>query len=397
MPPRPDEPTLKQRLTSTRSSEDRFQLFVSTVKDYAIVIVGETGMIEIWNIGAEHLTGFTSADVLNKHISILYGGKSADALSSASHVLEEVRKLGRLQQEGWRVRKDGSSFWADTVTIALHDELGNIRGFAEITRDLTERRRYEHDLLTLNATLEKQVEDRTAELKHMNNELEAFSYSVSHDLRAPLRAIDGFAQALMEDYGPNLAPDLKNYLDRICHNATKMGGLIDDLLAFSRIGRMNLSYAAVDMRQLFELVFAEVKSSEPDRDIELKLDDLPAAEVDYNLIKHVITNLLSNSVKFTRTRAKAIIEVDAKRDEKAYTFSVKDNGVGFDMRFASKLFAPFQRLHRTNEFEGSGIGLALCQRIIIKHKGTIKINSHPKEGTIVTCTLPLRQGDYLHG
>jgi two-component system sensor kinase len=228
-------------------------------------------------------------------------------------------------------------------------------------------------------------------LETVNKELEAFSYSVSHDLRAPLRAISGFADAVMEDCGPMLDSEGKRYLGLIQENAHKMGQLIDDLLAFSRLSRQQMTDNWIDMGALAATVFEEFAASAPGRDIKFTINAIPPARGDVTLVRQVLVNLVANAVKFTKTRARAIIELGYLPDEKGRVYYLKDNGVGFEMRYVDKLFGVFQRLHDATEFEGTGVGLALVQRIIARHGGTVWAEGAVDQGATFYFMLPQRE------
>lgn len=263
---------------------------------------------------------------------------------------------------------------ADQLVLAVH----NARLYGEVQRYAAE--------------LEQRVAQRTAELEAANRELEAFSYSVSHDLRAPLRAIAGFAAILVEDHAAAMSPTAARYATLVQNAADKMARLIDDLLEFSRFGRQALSTREVDIARMFQEVGAEVQASYPGRNIQLTVGDLPPCRADPSLLRQVITNLLSNAFKYTGPRDPAIIEVSAtpSREGAPVIYRVKDNGVGFDMAYASKLFGVFQRLHRSEEFEGTGVGLAIVQRIIHRHGGQISAESAVNQGTTFSFTLAER-------
>jgi light-regulated signal transduction histidine kinase (bacteriophytochrome) len=242
------------------------------------------------------------------------------------------------------------------------------------------------EVQALNAELEDRVARRTAELAAANQELEAFAYSVSHDLRAPLRHIDAYARILEDEMQKNPAA-ARQSISRIRLGSQNMGRLVDDLLKLSRIGRVELRPAAVRLNTLVEEVLAELKPEQANRDIEWRIAELPSATVDPGLIKQVFANLISNAVKFTRPRARAVIEIGAEPLDGATAIFVRDNGVGFDMKFAHKLFGVFQRLHRAEDFEGSGVGLHTVQRIVQLHGGSIRANAELDKGATFTFTL----------
>jgi two-component system sensor kinase len=228
----------------------------------------------------------------------------------------------------------------------------------------------------------------TQQLSDANKELESFSYSVSHDLRAPLRAIDGFSQMLVEDYGNKLDEDGQHQLDVIQSSARDMGHLIDDLLAFSRLGRKEIKTSEIDMGILVEEVFEQIQVGETDRTARLNIDSLPPSKGDRSLIREVYVNLLTNAIKFAKSGETPVIEISGTVNGDENFYSVKDNGVGFDMKYADKLFQVFQRLHSAEEYEGTGIGLALIQRIIHRHGGRVWAEGKVDEGATFYFSLP---------
>jgi PAS domain S-box-containing protein len=377
-----DRTDQKQPKIATSGFEDRFALFVDAVKDCAIIMLDQHGTIAVWNRGAEHLIGYSAGEALGRHYSMMY--QSDDF--AVHGLLQRSREHGRTEVEGWRQRKDQTLFWAHTLMTPVY-ERDELIGYSEITRDLTERRKLEQQLRELNQNLERLVHERTAALEAANKELEAFSYSVSHDLRAPLRSIDGFVRVLMEDYAPELEPEIVRNLQIISRNAVRMGELIDDLLAFSRLSRLPLTTSEVDMHKLAQSCVDSARSQQaPERDIQVSILPMPDAVVDRAMMQQVLLNLVSNAMKFTSKRDCAEIEIGSVKKEGVPVYYVKDNGAGFDMKYADKLFSPFQRLHKSSEYPGTGIGLALVHRILSRHNGSVWIDSSPALGTTVFFT-----------
>jgi light-regulated signal transduction histidine kinase (bacteriophytochrome) len=231
--------------------------------------------------------------------------------------------------------------------------------------------------------------ERTAELKSANRELEAFSYSVSHDLRGPLRTIDGYSSILLDDYQGQLPAEARFLLDQIGASARRMGQLIGDLLALSQVGRQPLAPSDINVQSMVDGIIAELGQQEPQREVKWVVSTLLPCRGEPSLIRQVFVNLLGNALKFTRDRKPAVIEITSQAQNGQVQYGVRDNGAGFDMQFAKKLFAPFERLHKAGEFEGSGIGLSIVQRILQRHGGNISAESVPNRGATFSFTLPV--------
>jgi PAS domain S-box-containing protein len=351
-----------------RAGEERFRLLVSGVKDYAILMLDSEGRVASWNAGAERIKGYSADEILGKHFSVFYPQEEVER-GKPQFELKVAEEQGRIEDEGWRVRKEGSRFWANVVITALRDEKARLRGFAKVTRDMTERRRAEED-----------IETRNAQLEAANKELQAFSYSVSHDLRAPLRAIDGFSLALLEDYETKLDAEGKTHLQRIRAATERMAQLIDGMLNLARISRAGLVRESIDLSPLAHEIAAELLSSQPQRKASIVIPPNVPVIGDRLLLRVVLENLLSNAWKFTYGQPITHIELGIQADGKETIHFVRDNGAGFDMQYADKLFGVFQRLHRESEFPGTGVGLATAQRIIHRHGGRIWAEAAPGAG-----------------
>ena len=368
-------------------SEELFRLMVEAVRDYAIFALDTEGHVMSWNPGAERIKGYRAEDIIGSHFSRFYTDEDLQS-GKPEMELKVAVKVGKYEEEGWRVRKDGSLFWANVLITAIRDPSGTLRGFAKVTRDLTERRAAENRVLRLNAELEQKVKERTAQLEAANKELEAFSYSVSHDLRAPLRGIDGFSQALLEDYADRLEPQGQDYLLRIRAATQRMARLIDDLLNLSRITRSELRREQIDLSAMARSIADQLRKTAPERQVKFNIADGLKAEGDPHLLRIALENLLGNAWKFTGKVADAEIELGlAPSSKDRQTYFVRDNGAGFDMTYAGKLFGAFQRLHDAREFEGTGIGLATVQRIIRRHGGRVWAEAEPGRGATFYFTL----------
>jgi PAS domain S-box-containing protein len=308
--------------------------------------------------------------------------------ADVQRLLDNVAQVSQgLDEAGvWRHRRrDGSIIEVEITSHTL--ELGGRPAELVLAHDITARRQAEAAMRQLNATLEQRVEQRTAQLEAVNRELEAFCYSVSHDLRAPLRAIDGFSAILLESYSPQFDAEGQRICRTIVENSRKMAQLIDHLLALSRFGRVSLEPTSVDMRTLAQEVFTDLTVGQDASAIQFRLGELPPAQGDPMLLRQVWSNLLGNALKFSALREHPCIEVEGRLDQGEVRYAVRDNGAGFDMRYSDKLFGVFQRLHSVREFPGSGVGLAIVERIVQRHGGAVWAEGTPGVGAVFYFTL----------
>ena len=302
-----------------------------------------------------------------------------------AHVAESARDLTLFRHE-WRVNVPGiGELWLEAHSMPVREADGSTTWHGTVS-DISARRRNEAEIRELNANLERRVVERTQELELANRELEAFSYSVSHDLREPLRAVNGFSQALLDDFGSHLPDEGQRFVDNIRKGALRMGRLIDDLLAFSRLGRQPIRRRAVDVKRLVEECVNLVKPAGSKATV--SVGELADCDADPGLLQQVFTNLLSNAFKYSHKRETPVVSIDSRRDESGrVVYLVRDNGTGFDMKYADKLFQVFQRLHAPAEFEGTGVGLAVVHRIVVRHGGRIWAESAPEQGATFFFTL----------
>jgi PAS domain S-box-containing protein len=355
--------------------------------DDAVIGLDLNDIITSWNHGAELIFGYGAVEMLGTSLlRVIPAELHAQELEIAS-MIRRGAPVRHFESE--HLIMGGRRITVSVTASPIKDRDGYVVGSSRVTRDITERKQAQIEILRLNAALEDRVKERTAELEASNHELESFSYSVSHDLRSPLRAIDGFSRIIEEDYAPKLDEEGRRVIGVIRGEAKRMGRLIDDLLAFSRLGRQKVEPTTIDMGTMARQVFDELIAQEPQRRIHLKLHSIPAAFGTEAMIRQLWTNLIGNAVKFTGKCRSAEIEIGVKSGEAGeQVYFIKDNGAGFDMRYADKLFGVFQRLHSSEEFPGTGVGLALVQRIIHRHGGRVWGEGEVEKGATFYFTIP---------
>ncbi|HEX2056070.1 MAG TPA: PAS domain S-box protein, partial [Nitrospiraceae bacterium] len=372
---------IDEQLRMMLEAQARLAAIVETSDD-AIVSKSLDGIVATWNRSAEVMFGYRADEIVGTSILRII---PPDRAHEEAHILQRIKRGERIEHfETIRRRKDGTEFPVSLTISPIKDVRGNLIGASKIARDITDKKWAEETLRRQTSQLQEQAANlsaanerlvkQSAALEAANKELEGFSYSVSHDLRAPIRTIHSFVRIIEEDHSGRLDPELARCLGIIAKAAKQAGELIDDLLEFSRLGRQALQQGQVDMVGLVREVLDELRKEDGAPGVTATVADLPACFGDRRLLKLAWMNLLSNALKYSRYREHPTIEVGwraSEKPEELCIYYVKDNGVGFDMRYAHKLFGVFQRLHGKEEFEGTGVGLAIVQRIIHRHGGQV--------------------------
>jgi PAS domain S-box-containing protein len=383
-----------EELSISRQALETQTLMLQSVLDSmseGLVVTDQNGKFIIWNPAAQRIVGLGAADVPSEQWTAHYGLFLPDTVTSFPP--EQNPLLRAIQGEACSVEmyvrnpELDEGAWIETSAGPLRDKRGVLRGGVAAFRDITQRKKDEQEIRKLNDELERRVIERTAQLEAANKELEAFSYSVSHDLRAPLRHIGGFSKMLVEEFGSTLDPAAQHYLDRIQSGTQKMGLLVDELLGLAQVGRHAINRQPTNLNSMVAEVIAMLQPEIEGRQVEWRFADLPVVECDAVLVKQVYQNLLTNALKFTRSRNPAVIEISGQESDGQIVFTVRDNGIGFNMKYVDKLFGVFQRLHRAEEFEGTGIGLATVQRIVQKHGGRVWVEAEVDKGATFYFTL----------
>ncbi len=388
------EIVLANDITERKRNEEMVVRLAGIVESSEDAIFSKTldGVITSWNKGAERLYGYSAAEIMGHSVTVLMPPGRKEDLPL---ILGRLRRGERVEHfETTRLKKSGEQIEVSLTVSPIKNSSGAIIGASTIARDITERKRAEEQIRRLNETLEQRVAERTTQLLAANKELEAFSYSVSHDLRAPLRHINGFSQALLEDYADKLDEEGKGYLREVRAASREMAQLIDDVLQLARVTRSEMHSEVVNLSETARLVVAELHKGDAERAVAVTVEEGIVARGDKRLLRIMLSNLLGNAWKFTSKRERAEIAFGQERGAGGeVVYFVRDNGAGFDMAYAGKLFGAFQRLHTASEFEGTGIGLATVQRIVNRHGGRVWAKGAIGLGATFYFTLPNFKGD----
>jgi PAS domain S-box-containing protein len=368
-----------------RRSEQHFRLLVETAQEGVWTLDTEWRTTYVNRYMADML-GYTVEEMLGQHLFVFMDEEFHEL---ARKNLEQRGQSPKAQAKDRAFRrKDGSRLWTSISTTPMFDEQGRYTGSLAMVTDISQRRAAEEQVRQLNAELERRIAERTAQLEFSNRELEAFAYTVAHDLRAPLRSIASFSDALLEDCAGQIDALGQDYLRRIVGGARRMSELIDGILSLSRVNSTALTARQCDLSAMARTVLEQLQALQPERSVRVTIEEGLVDQGDPQLLRSVLENLLGNAWKFTRGRPQAEIEFSATRDENGRrVYRVRDNGAGFDMAFRDKLFGVFQRLHTQQEFEGNGVGLAAVQRIVRRHGGRIWGEGQPGQGASFFFTL----------
>jgi PAS domain S-box-containing protein len=370
-----------------RASEAHSRFLASVVEqsEEAIITRDLDDVIMSWNRGAEQLYGYQASYAIGRKARELQLRDLTE--QEYERVVARTRGARSARFEMRCTKQDGQPVYVLGTAGPMHDDHGNHIGEIVMARDVTELRQAREALLTLNNELERRVAERTIQLETAYREAESLSYSIAHDLRAPLRAISGYARILEDELAPILPPGSQNYLQRMYSNAVRLGSLIDALLSLQRLSRQPLARTRTRLNDAVQDALDWLRNEQPGRDIDVSVADLGEADIDPALMRLAFTNLLSNALKFTRGRHPARIEVGMLARDGACVYFVRDNGAGFDMRFADKLFGVFQRLHPETEYEGNGIGLASVHRVVQRHGGRVWAEAEVDRGATFYFTI----------
>jgi len=367
---------------------------LESLEEYAVFTIDRAGVVTSWNRGGERIFGYTPREIVGKSAGSIFIPEDR-AAGCPQTEMRDALEHGRALDERWHLRKDGRRFWGSGRMFPLRDSVHRHIGFTKIVQDLTEQKLASERLSAANGTiqrqaadLEKEVANRTARLTEINRELESFTYSASHDLRAPLRKIAAFSHMLLERSGASLTPESKDYLSRIQREIKKMNELIDDMLALARVTQTSPDIRDVDLSAMAAEIVDELRESHPRSGVETQIAGGLTARGDRDLCRIALHKLLDNAWKFTQPVRSPRIEFGAKTIGGERIYFVRDNGAGFDMDRSERMFEAFERLHNPEEFPGTGVGLAIARRAIERQRGRIWAEGRVGKGATLFFTLP---------
>ncbi len=387
---------------------EAFRLLVESSIDYAIFMLDPQGRVASWNPGAQRIKGYRADEIIGKHFSVFYRREAVER-GWPAHELEEAARLGRFEDEGWRVRKDGTEFWANVVISALRGPDGVLRGFGKVTRDLTQRKEHEERIAQLTRELQQRVAELAAanrELAQRSSENETFVYSVSHDLRSPLVNLQGFSQELTLSLGaladllakPGVPVEvraeatalidgeLQASIGFIRNAVNQLGNIVDGLLRLSRVGRIEYDSAPVDVNAVVAEILSAMHTSIVESGARIEVGRLPVVRGDRNAIGQVFANIIGNALQNFDDQRAGVITIAASGGDPP-VFSIRDNGLGIPPEYHNKIFQVFQHVHDGSRIRGEGMGLAIVRRIVERHGGRIWFESQPGEGTTFCFTF----------
>jgi PAS domain S-box-containing protein len=366
-----------------RDSEERFRLLMGGVKDYAIIVLDPNGLVASWNEGAQQIKGYLPEEIIGHHFSEFYTPEDVQSGKPAFE-LGMAKSKGQFENEGLRVRKDGTTFFANVVITALVNEQNELRGFAKVTRDITESKNTERVL----REGEQLLQHKLTELKRSNEDLEQFAYVCSHDLQEPLRVISNYVQLIAKRYtGKVLDENGAEFIQFTVDAAKRMQELINDLLLYSRIDSRGQQFQDTEISMVVAAAIANLQVAVDESGANITVGTLPTVEADRSQLIQLFQNLIGNAIKF-RSGKSSEIQISAAEEPDSWIFTVQDNGQGFEMKYAERIFVIFKRLHDREQYEGSGIGLAVTKKIVERHGGRIWAESIPGEGSSFHFSLP---------
>ncbi|HEY0067888.1 MAG TPA: PAS domain S-box protein [Flavisolibacter sp.] len=380
---------LKRKNEELRKSEERYHKMIDEVEDYAIILLDKNGIVQNWNKGAEKIKGYKEKEIVGKSFETFY--LEEDRKDKLPHkLISQARDQGKAIHEGWRLRKDGTMFWGSIVLTALHDDENNIIGFSKVTRDLTNRK-----------LAEDKLREYTSQLEFQNKELEQFAYAASHDMKEPLRKIHFYNSYIFDNTSNQLDQKSKEYLDRSINAVRRMSNLIEDLLTYSKTTSGADGFEAVDLNGVVNEILLHHREEFEQKKISISLGRLPVIQAIPFQLKQILDNLINNSIKYKHPDRDVMIRItselvsgsqiqnkSAEADKQYHKISVEDNGIGFDPQYAEKIFEVFQRLNNLPGAKGSGIGLAICKKIMQNHKGFIKATGRENTGACFDIYIP---------